>query len=284
MRSRKVSQFLHNIVPSSFIKAYHSYKANRNFYFEVQVAEHCNLNCVGCTHFSSIAEEGFIDLGVYERDIKRMAELFGSDYPFVVRLMGGEPLLHPELEELFVITRRVLPKAEIWVVTNGILLPSRPVKFWQSCKDNNIKIYISKYPVNINYTAIDAKVSEYGLALVDFREEKTVDFHHNVLDLEGKCDAEHSFKNCSLANSCHNLCKGKLYTCSVAAHIHHLKKYFDLDIELSEQNGIDIFKVNSSKEIIDLMNKPIPLCRYCDIDAWYPVEWKVSEKKLEEWT
>ncbi len=284
MRSRKVSKVLHSIIPSSLLNVYHSYKANRNFYFEVQVVEHCNLNCVGCTHFSSIAEEGFIDLNVYERDIKRMAELFGSDYPFVVRLMGGEPLLHPEIEKVFSITRRVLPKADVWVVTNGILLPSRPVSFWQSCRENGVKIYISKYPVNINYAAIDKKVSEYGLTLVDFREEKTVEFHHNVLDLQGRCNPGHSFKKCSLANSCHNLCRGKLYTCSVAAHIHHFKDYFGLDIELSEQNGVDIFKVQSSREIVDAMNKPIPLCRYCDIDAWYPVEWKVSEKKLEEWT
>ena len=61
MASRNISSLLHKVVPDRLIKTYRSLQAEKHFYFEVQVAEHCNLNCAGCTHFSSIAKPGYLD-------------------------------------------------------------------------------------------------------------------------------------------------------------------------------------------------------------------------------
>ena len=34
-------------------------KTEAEFLFEFSLAEHCNLNCVGCAHFSPLAEQEF---------------------------------------------------------------------------------------------------------------------------------------------------------------------------------------------------------------------------------
>ncbi len=285
MASRNISSLLHKVVPDKVLKAYRSVQAEKHFYFEVQVAEHCNLNCAGCTHFSSIAKPGFLDAAQYEKDIARLSELFGADYPFTVRLMGGEPLLYDKLTALFAVTRKTLPKADISVVTNGILLPQQKDEFWQSCRDHKIKIYISQYPVQLNYAAIDEKIAAYGLELTDFRNSGRVIFRHNVMDPAGACDPAKSFQKCGLANSCHNLKNGRLFTCSVAAHIHHFTDAFGIDgMEPTERDSIDIYKAQSKEEIIRFLKQPIPFCRFCNVDAATTVDWKRSEGKIEEWT
>ena len=41
-----------------------------DFYLEVNLADHCNLNCQCCDHFSPIASETFLDFDQYVCDIK----------------------------------------------------------------------------------------------------------------------------------------------------------------------------------------------------------------------
>ena len=51
----------------------------KEMHFVVDVAEHCNLNCQSCDHFSPLAQPYFTDLGQFERDLKRMYEILGED-------------------------------------------------------------------------------------------------------------------------------------------------------------------------------------------------------------
>jgi hypothetical protein len=60
--------------------------------------DHCNLNCKGCTAFSPVAEEKFMDVNMFERDCERLAELTGGKIE-LIDLLGGEPLLHPKINE-----------------------------------------------------------------------------------------------------------------------------------------------------------------------------------------
>ena len=89
--------------------------------FEIQLAEHCNLNCAGCNHFSSIADPEFVDVGEFEREVKRMGELFDHECERFY-LIGGEPLLHPQIITLMKIARDNFSKGNITIFTNGTLL------------------------------------------------------------------------------------------------------------------------------------------------------------------
>ena len=70
------------------------------------LTDHCNLSCVRCSHFSPLAKSSFfIDVHLFERDCCRLAELTGGDVD-EIQLSGGEPLLHPEVENLPYIVRK----------------------------------------------------------------------------------------------------------------------------------------------------------------------------------
>jgi GDP-L-fucose synthase len=72
---------------------------SQKFKFEFHLTEHCNLKCKRCSHFCNVAEKEFLDIAVFERDVARMRELCGDDDLFEIHLLGGEPLLHPQITD-----------------------------------------------------------------------------------------------------------------------------------------------------------------------------------------
>ena len=64
--------------------------------FEYHLADHCNLNCKGCDHFSPIAETKLTEFTQFKKDINRMSELFEKKAKSI-HILGGEPLLNPEI-------------------------------------------------------------------------------------------------------------------------------------------------------------------------------------------
>jgi organic radical activating enzyme len=208
--------------------------------FEVYLVYHCNLNCAGCAVFSPIGEETYLDAICYERDCKRLYELT-SGYVECIRLLGGEPTLHPNLSDFFIITRKYFKEAKIQLVTNGILLYKEEENFWKKCNENSIIIQISNYPIKINMDGIFEKSNLYGVA-IEVTESKTDEMFHLKLDVEGNQNAIKSFNNCWIKNSCITLSGGKLFTCSIIPAIKHFNMYFDKDLIVEENDYIDIYK------------------------------------------
>jgi hypothetical protein len=93
--------------------------------------------------------------------------------------------------------------------------------------------------------------------------------HHLPLDLNGRQNIKKSFEVCFFANYCITLNDGKLCTCGLPRVIHNFNSFFGKDIQVSDKDFIDIYKVNSIDEIFDFLRKPIPFCRYCD---WNKIE------------
>ena len=63
-------------------------------YLETHLCDHCNLNCKSCSHFCPlVTEPTFTDLEQYTKDIRVLSKKLAIR---TIRLMGGEPLLHPQ--------------------------------------------------------------------------------------------------------------------------------------------------------------------------------------------
>lgn len=233
-------------------------------YIETHLCDHCNLNCKGCGHHcNSVKEEIFTDIIQYTKDINELAKKI---YIRQIRLMGGEPLLHPEVNKFMIETRKAFPKSDIRLVTNGILLPSMKEDFWQTCRANKIKIDLSKYPI------VGNKFSEY-LDLLDDNDVELGMIHlskkfYSKRNPKGDSDYIQAFNACK-SKRCVNLWHSKLWTCSAVYRYYYNVRFntnFDLPI------GIDIYAV-SGKEIVETLNKPDPACRWCLIKAVaYPWE------------
>ena len=117
---------------------------------ELHVTDHCNLNCKSCSHYAPVADEYYIsleELEGYYNNIKNRGLIFFS----TLRLMGGEPLLHPHITEIIELSRAYFSDINIVLVSNGIIIKEMPQKFWDACQRNNIIISVTKYPININY-------------------------------------------------------------------------------------------------------------------------------------
>ena len=67
-----------------------------------------------------------------------------------IRLMGGEPLLNPNFPDYFVETRKLFPKSEIVLVSNGTLLRNVKDEDIDLMNKNNIGLCVSNYKINID--------------------------------------------------------------------------------------------------------------------------------------
>lgn len=251
--------------------------------FEVQLVEHCNLNCASCSHFCPVAEPSFLDIKIYEKDIKRLAKLFNNEANFI-RLMGGEPLLHPDIIQFFDVTRKYFPNSIIDLDTNGILLISKKESFFEAVSRNNINISVTKYPIGLDYDKIIEKCKKYNAPFRFFDDQKVRKFNLLPLDLEGRQQIERNFISCYLANCCHTLKNGKLYTCSTIPHIEHFNNYFNKNLKVCKNDYIDIYEAKSGNEILEFLAKPAPFCRYCNVkNRCGDLDWKTSNKDIKEW-
>ena len=57
---------------TEYVKAEHKRKI---WYVETHLVEHCNINCKYCDHFSCVASPQFADIGIFEKDLRRIKKL-----------------------------------------------------------------------------------------------------------------------------------------------------------------------------------------------------------------
>lgn len=251
--------------------------------FEVNLAEHCNLNCVGCDHFSPLAEKKFLDPEQYERDLARLAKLFPDQVEAIV-LVGGEPLLHPGASNLIAMSRRYFPNSSLVMFTNGLLLPKMEPAFWEAARDNRLMMVVTNYPINIDHGRIKELTSQYGVGLDYSWGGKIKTMSKMVLDPEGSGEAGYNFMKCHRSNGCITLQEGRLYTCTVAPTIGHFNRYFGQNIPLTDDDSIDIYQAESGREILEFLRRPIPFCRYCDLRTRIKgLPWRQSGREITEW-
>lgn len=253
--------------------------------FEVNLADHCNLNCKCCNHFSTLAQAGFADYDTFSRDFKRLSELFDgvSDR---IYLLGGEPLLTPNLDKYLIVARESFTESEIGIITNGLLLKFMDDKFWSTCRDYKIKIIPTKYPINLDYDEMQAIAKRNKVQYEYFSNTDDYKYvYHYPLDLEGNQDFQKSFYNCIHSNDCISLKNGKLYTCPIIPHVEHFNNYFNKKVNVNSKDYIDIYAAKNGQEILEFLSKPVKFCRYCNVSQrTYDHKWGTSKKNIKEWT
>jgi sulfatase maturation enzyme AslB (radical SAM superfamily) len=264
--------------------------------FDVHAADHCNINCMGCEHFSPLAPVNFIDIEKYERDLEKLAALGGGKIDDIA-LLGGEPLLCPQINPVMKISRFYFPDAEIKIITNGVLLKNQPDEFWDCCRVNGVIVTISVYPVHLDAAFIYGKAKKHGVQ-IQFRgnvklvsenqaklplEYVSENWRELPIDIHGAQNPWKSNALCYASNFCFQLREGKLYKCWRAAYIKFFNSYFNTDLKVTGDDYIDIHRARSMDEILDKLRRPIPFCRYCKMDGAGSVKWARSQKDISEW-
>jgi organic radical activating enzyme len=240
----------------------------------------CNLNCKSCGTFAPIAYNYLLDIVSFESDCRRLSELGAEKFPGI-QLLGGEPLLHPKLNEIIIIARSHFPKTNLSILTNGTLLLKQKEDFWECCQSNKVEILITHYPISLDIKSIRKKIKKYRLKL---RYCHSVAPWYKVeYDLTGGSNPEDNFRKCNNAIQCAELCDGKIVTCSSILCIKYFNAYFQKNIEVKETDFIDIYKVKAIDEILEFISKPVSFCRYCTLKG-LPAKWELSKRDISEWT
>lgn len=251
----------------------------------IHLADHCNLNCRGCDNFSPLSPEVFAEVEVVERDCARISELSGGQVD-EIQLLGGEPLLHPQVTSFLEIARKYFPTAPVNLVTNGVLLLKQPETFWESCRKNNIEIVVTKYPVKIDHNKIEQHVKAQDVMFSFYGNTRTIPktMMCAPLDLAGKQDARDSFLRCNSANRCIAMDNGRMYTCSLIPYIKYFNAQFKQNLQVTAQDSIDIYKAKNIDEILAFVSHPMPFCRYCNRKGIiWDVGFGISRKEISEW-
>ena len=235
-------------------------------YLEFHVADHCNLNCKACEHYSGLVKEPhFPNLEKFTRDLERLHEFI--DDIGTIRILGGEPLLNPELNEYIKLSRRLYSQAVISIVTNAILLPKMPESFFETMRECNVAIWISFYPPS------ESKIP----ATEKLLEEKQVPFEISPLNktftmkqtLNRHDRPKEIFLQCFQAN-CHNLYEGKIASCFLPFTTKYFNAYYGKD--LPEDGALDLYDPTLTTEKLKAhLLTPFERCRYCTPPV--TVEW-----------
>ena len=251
----------------------------------IHLVDHCNLNCCGCNNFSPLSPEVFADVDVFERDCARISEL-SNGLVQEIQLLGGEPLLHPRVIDFMQIARKHFPSVTIKLVSNGVLLLKQKEEFWNACRQYNIELVVTKYPIKINYEKIKQLAQDQGVTF-DFYGS-TAEVGKNMqcmpLDLSGKQNARDSFLRCSSANRCVALDNGRIYTCSLIPYVKYFNAHFGQHLPVTEDDYLNIYKVKNIDEILNFLCRPMPFCRFCNQKGMiWDIGYGVSKKEMSEW-
>lgn len=212
-------------------------------FLETMITQACNLSCLGCTNYSDLKHNGYVSWNEGRQWIsnwnKKLSILdFG--------IIGGEPLINPEVREWLSGVRLLLPNAQIRFTTNGLLLDKHPdlLDFL-----HNLGNIVFKITVHVNESKLEKSikdilsakswqaVNEHGINRwrttngLRFQVNRPTWFvktykHDYASMMPHDSPPDRAFNQC-VQQTCPLLYKGRIYKCSTAGLLKDLLKRFD---------------------------------------------------------
>lgn len=263
----------------------------RTEFVEFYITNVCNLSCDGCNRFNNLNLTGHENWSAHKSSYENFLKHVRCES---ISVLGGEPLMHPMINNILRDLRKFFPTRMIKVVTNGLLI--HKVKgFWQTVCENNIKLDINihnhgwRLPVYNNLVnLIGGKVKlnwmrdphgfrawfEHEGVKHDFTLSEK--FTQNALsDPQGKLtpynsDREKAWQACY--SKCPTIAEGKFFKCPVSHCMPvAVRQRNDIDYTESQKELIDSFPFIKCEDIqnipIDEFNafvyNSIKQCRLC---------------------
>ena len=245
-------------------------------YVETHLADHCNMNCCGCSHFSPLAEPRFADFETFQRDLEVLARLFRSVR--TIRLMGGEPLLHAQVDRFLACARRLFPQSRIHLVTNGLLLAGMPDRFWRICRENHIVLSMTIYPpMKAHANECVEACRENGVRWTLSQTDQFCVW----LNKRGDSRVNETFLRCRKNLYCPVLKDGQIYTCATAAYVDLFNRRFGLKLPQAPGLALDANGL-TGKAVLKWLNRPVETCRYCATEKTMTA-WKNGRPEVDDW-
>lgn len=224
-------------------------------YLEFWATRHCNLNCKGCSSCSPISEKWYLEPEVLKKDLNRLKNL--KIVVNNINILGGEPLLHPRIVDLFNIVKQIYPDCNLGLLTNGLILKKMKAEFWNSCVNNKVKLKITCFPVlsENDIGEIEQLLIHYGIEHQLTRKTK----FNKILIENNPSNMKEIIKACG-CNSANNLYDGYVSRCPVPMVTELLNSKFST--KLNTAGKLNIYDA-TAEEIITFLSVPNQSCTNC---------------------
>jgi hypothetical protein len=238
-------------------------------HIDIYITKSCNLKCEHCASYNPF-RYGIISKDNIIESIKQWSKRIA---PKEVALLGGEPLLHPDYQELALIVRKTWKQSAVTIITNGLLLSKVQDEFLREMADNKIEFVISRHINTTNYNhhlneAID-RFKKFNVQYEIIESHKSWVTCHS-LDTDGVPRSPNSnpvkaWTHC-LAKKCTTISENKLCYCSIIINI--LQAISEGSLPITEFNEITKHKLvtldDSNETILRYLHSgPIKECRFC---------------------
>ncbi len=204
--------------------------------FEIHASHACNLTCESCSHFSNSGHRGVVSVAAIEAWLQPWQHRLA---PHLIRFLGGEPSLNPELGQLLLLAKKYFPNTHVALTTNGFFLHKHP----------ELPAIIKQIGGSMHWTvhddspAYNAKAVEIARLLAgwsaDFQIpitsenswERWTRRHKGagagVMPFQDG-NPRASWENC-ICKTCRQLFEGRLWKCAPAAYLQLQKRTHALD-------------------------------------------------------
>ena len=143
--------------------------------FGIVTTLRCNLHCTDCGFGCYNNNTWDCDPYVTFETIKKLVKMRNTNTLNItigVALLGGEPLVSPAFWTLVdLITKENCLGDHIGIVTNGLLLPKLPLDKIEMLIKSRMRIYVSVYPLEYNYTKLFNYMKSIGLLVTNLVSE-----------------------------------------------------------------------------------------------------------------
>lgn len=227
------------------------------------ITTRCTLKCKDCA--------AFITKNKDKRDysLRYVRENFGRILDAIdgiteLELMGGEPFLCKEFNEILSWCIQQKKIRAIKIVTNGTLLPS--VETWSLLKNIKVKLVIDDYgKYSVKLERLIEKAKEEGVLCV----RQNLQSWFQILPIEEKNFSDEKldciFEKC-VFGTCIGMTNGRLYRCNVAGQMNLVGLLPDDESDYIQIKDREWSKGDLREEISNFLKlRHIKACNYCSL-------------------
>jgi hypothetical protein len=275
-------------------------------FLETMITQVCNLSCTGCTNYSDLQHDGYVPWSTGREWLTAWQKKI--DIPDF-GIMGGEPLINPEVTDWIFGARELMPDTQIRFTTNGLLLHKKYNIVSTLADIGNCVFKITVHRPDVQLEEIIQRifndypwepVTEYGInrwkTSNNFRFQInrptvfTKSFKGTYANMQPHRNNPASAFDACCQKTCPLMHNGRIYKCSTSGLlVDTLERFGNPNIAewtpyLQTGLGVDC----NDNELTDFLNnfsKPNAMCSMCptldDVESVINHSDNISEKKIK---
>lgn len=269
--------------------------------FGIVTTLRCNLHCTDCGFGCYNNNTWDCDPYVTFETIKKLVKIQSTNTLNItvgICLLGGEPLVSPSFWTLVdLIAKEDYLGDHIGIITNGLLLPKLPLDKIEMLIKSRMRIYVSVYPLEYNYTKLFNYTKSIGLLVTNLVSEIQEDlkvttgvqeyfYSHIYRDkpriLKKDWDNIKECRSMIGGLVCTSVMNNKIYYCSNMIEVLNNQAFNKYKrIKLKEPSDyVSVSKINSVKDLIPYLKGRYSLCHYCTDAVLTPWSTSIKVKQI----